>query len=310
MSGERKGGERKGGERKGEERKGGETNASAPPPCYADLGKSARDLFSKGFNYGLYKLEAKTKTKGGAEFNTTTSSNHDTGKFYGTVESKYKWKDYGLVLTEKWNTDNSLGTELTIEDQLLSGLKLSFDTTFAPHTSKKSGKIKTAYKQDYINTNCDIDFDFAGPTINTAAVLGYNGWLGGCQVVYDTSKSKLSQCNFAAGYTVSDLTMHAAVNDGSEFNGSVYQKVNDKLEAGLILNWTSGTNVTKFGVAAKYSVDKDSTFRAKLSNNGQIGLSYQQKIKDGITLNLSSLIEGKTFNQGGHKVGIGIECEA
>jgi len=50
------------------------------------------------------------------------------GKFFGNVETKYKWNDYGLVLTEKWNTDNSLGTELTIEDQLLDGLKLSFDT--------------------------------------------------------------------------------------------------------------------------------------------------------------------------------------
>jgi len=39
-------------------------------------------------------------------------------------------------------------------------------------TSKKSGKIKTSYKQEYVNLNCDVDFDFAGPTIHGAAVLG------------------------------------------------------------------------------------------------------------------------------------------
>jgi len=283
---------------------------SSIPPCYADLGKTARDLFAKGFNYGFYKLEAKTKTRGGAEFNTTTSSNHDSAKFFANVESKYKWNDYGLVLTEKWNTDNNLGTELTIEDQLLDGLKLSFDTSFAPHTGKKSGKIKTAYKRDYINTNCDLDFDFAGPTIHSAAVLGYKGWLGGCQFVFDTSKSKLSQCNFAVGYSTDDFILHTSVNDGSEFIGSVYQKVNDQVDAGLSLQWTSGTNLTRFGVAAKYCVDKDTTFRGKVSNTGQIGLSYQQRIRDGITLTLSSLIEGKTFNQGGHKIGLGIEYDA
>ena len=38
---------------------------------------------------------------------------------------------------------------------------------------KKSGKIKTSYKQEYINLNCDVDFDFAGPTIHGAAVAGY-----------------------------------------------------------------------------------------------------------------------------------------
>ncbi len=37
---------------------------------------------------------------------------------------------------------------------------------------KKSGKIKTGYKQEYINANCDVDFDFGGPTVHSAAVLG------------------------------------------------------------------------------------------------------------------------------------------
>lgn len=37
---------------------------------------------------------------------------------------------------------------------------------------KKSGKIKTAYKMDYVHLNCDLDLDFAGPTIHGAAVLG------------------------------------------------------------------------------------------------------------------------------------------
>jgi hypothetical protein len=41
------------------------------------------------------------------------------------------------------------------------------------HFRKKSGTIKTGYKQDYVNMECDVDFDFAGPTVNGALVLGY-----------------------------------------------------------------------------------------------------------------------------------------
>ena len=37
---------------------------------------------------------------------------------------------------------------------------------------KKDGKIKTGFKNDYVNMNCDVDFDFSGPTVNGAAVLG------------------------------------------------------------------------------------------------------------------------------------------
>jgi len=40
----------------------------------------------------------------------------------------------GITFTEKWNTDNVLATEVTVEDQLLKGLKLSFDTQFVPQT--------------------------------------------------------------------------------------------------------------------------------------------------------------------------------
>jgi len=43
---------------------------------------------------------------------------------------------------------------------------------FILYFSKKSGKVKTGYKMDYLNLNCDCDFDFAGPTINGSAVLG------------------------------------------------------------------------------------------------------------------------------------------
>ena len=40
----------------------------------------------------------------------------------------------GLTFTERWNTDNTLGTEIAIQDQIAKGLKLSFDSTFAPQT--------------------------------------------------------------------------------------------------------------------------------------------------------------------------------
>ena len=40
----------------------------------------------------------------------------------------------GLTITEKWNTENNIETAITIEDQLVKGLKLSFDTQFSPQT--------------------------------------------------------------------------------------------------------------------------------------------------------------------------------
>lgn len=55
------------------------------------------------------------------EFTSSGSANSETSKVSGSLETKYKWVEYGLMFTEKWNTDNTLGTEITLEDQVIFG---------------------------------------------------------------------------------------------------------------------------------------------------------------------------------------------
>ncbi|MGH0180788.1 UNVERIFIED_CONTAM: hypothetical protein FKN15_019056, partial [Acipenser sinensis] len=245
------------------------------------------------------------------EFSTSGSSNTDSGKATGSLETKYKMKELGLTFNQKWNTDNTLSTGVTLEDQLANGLKLTFDTSFVPNTGKKSGKLKTGYKRDYINLGCDVDFDFAGPVIHGAAVVGYEGWLAGYQVAFDTAKSKLAQNNFALGYKAGDFQLHTNVNDGTEFGGSVYQKVNDKLETAVNLAWTAGSNNTRFGIAAKYQLDtwEFSTSGSSNTDSGkatgsletkykmkELGLTFNQKWNTDNTLSTGVTLEDQLAN--------------
>nr|CAD7262637.1 unnamed protein product [Timema shepardi] len=336
------------------------------PPSYPDLGKNARDVFGKGYHFGLLKLDLKTKTKSNVEFSSGGVSNQDSGKVFGSLETKYRVKEYGnnaiiakcnnildqqvkyfkklydgeetdlrqnqlgflqqntnrkettssmyeregLTFSEKWNTDNTLATEIAIQDQIAQGLKLSFDTTFAPQTGSKTGRIKSAFQNESVALNCDVDLNLSGPIVQASAVLGYNGWLAGYQSKFDSQRSKITQNNVALGYSTGDFILHTNVNDGQEFGGSIYQRVSPKLETGIQLAWTAGSNDTRFGIGAKYDLDKDAAVRAKVNNASQIGLGYQQKLREGITLTLSALIDGKNFNQGGHKIGVALELEA
>ncbi|KAH0629772.1 hypothetical protein JD844_012134 [Phrynosoma platyrhinos] len=543
----------------------------AVPPAYADLGKSARDIFTKGYGFGLIKLDLKTKSENGLEFTSSGSANTETSKVTGSLETKYRWTEYGLTFTEKWNTDNTLGTEITLEDQLAHGLKLTFDSSFSPNTGKKNAKVKSGYKREHINLGCDMDFDIAGPSIRGAFVFGYEGWLAGYQMTFETAKSRVTQSNFAVGYKTDEFQLHTNVtilyevavrhsvqtfavvvdhmkiavrrycsydygldflrntrqllldrtsqtlclphppnydamasfkhcvscnsklptsdhhdecifclgeshnptsckmcrkmtpqalknrmvklkvalwekalqadsptsalasvaikkpssdpphrgrsreqskksskmdsvspkglekggkrsskrkhletideapssskkarslspwlsadeeqlepsrsksrsgdlratlmvsrstppagglsaptgpsgskpsspmvcldteNDGTEFGGSIYQKVNDKLETAVNLAWTAGNSNTRFGIAARYQLDPDASFSAKVNNSSLIGLGYTQTLKPGIKLTLSALLDGKNVNAGGHKLGLGLEFEA
>ena len=198
------------------------------PPTYGDLGKSAKDVFGKGYHFSLLKLNVKTKTPTGVEFETGGSSNTESGKVSGSLETKYKCSDYGLTLTEKWSTDNQLATTVELADKPLAGAKLVFDSTFCPQSGAKSGKVKTSYKQDMVTLNADVDLNLGGPTVNASAVVGHQGWLGGYQMAFDTSKSQLTKNNFAIGYSAKDFTLHTNVNDGQ-----VYLILNIDLDPGF-----------------------------------------------------------------------------
>lgn len=79
-------------------------------------------------------------------------------------------------------------------------------------------------------------------------------------------------------------------NDGKDFGGAIYQKVNPKLDTAIDLNWTAGSNETRFGIGCKYDLGSDTSVRAKVNNLSQIGLGYQQKLREG-RIHITSLHE-------------------
>uniref|UniRef100_A0A2K5Q069 Uncharacterized protein n=1 Tax=Cebus imitator TaxID=2715852 RepID=A0A2K5Q069_CEBIM len=252
----------------------------------ANLGKSARDVFTKGYGFGLIKFDLKTKSENGLEFTSLGSANTETTEVTGSLETKYRWTEDSLTFAEEWNTDNTLSTEITVEDQL------------------------TRYRWEHINLGCDVDFNIAGPSIWGAPVLGYQGWLAGYQMNLETAKSQVTQSNFAVGYKTDEFQLHINVNDRTEFGSSIYQKVNKKLEPTVNLARTAGNSNTGFGIAAKYQTDPDACFSAKENNFSLIGLGYTQTLKPGIKLTLSALLDGKNINAGGHKLGLQLEFQA
>jgi len=280
------------------------------PPTYGDLGKSARDIFGKGYHFGSIKLEAKTKTETGLEVTTGGAHALETGKVNGNLETKYKCGDYGLTITEKWSTDNVLNTDISLDDKLAKGLKVGINGSFTPATGKKSAKVSGSYKTDILSVNADSTVDVAGPQVNGSAVLGYKDWLMGYQMAFDTSKTKLTKNNFAVGYVSGDFALHTYANDGAEFGGSLYHKLGSGVETGVDMGWSANSNTTKFALGCKYGLDKNSTIRAKVNNNAFFGIGYQHKLRDGVTMTLSTLIDGKNFNAGGHKVGLALDFSA
>jgi len=281
------------------------------PPSYADLGKACRDIFSKGYHFGLFKLDCKTTTCGGVEISSGGHHTFEEGKVFGNLETKYKWPNYGVTMTEKWNTDNVLVTELTCQDKLAPGVKLAVEGNFAPDSGKKTGKLKSQYKMTNVTVDGVLDGgDEKNMLLNGSMVLGYQGWLGGYQMAFDTNENALKKNNFSAGYCAGDFQLHTSIDNGETFAGSLYQRVSNRLEAGIQLQWTAGgESVTQFGIGARYLLDPCTAIRAKVNNQSQVGLGFEQKIRDGVTMTLSAFVDGKNFKAGGHQIGLALELE-
>ena len=122
------------------------------------------------------------------------------------------------------------------------------------------------------------------------------GWLAGYQTCFDLGKSAITKNNFGLGYSASDFVLHTSVVNGTDFGGSVYQKVSPALETGVSLGWSSASSSTSFGIGAKYVLEDGAAVRAKINNKSEIGLGYQQKLRDGVTVTLSTLVNSGSIN--------------
>uniref|UniRef100_A0A8C7UBI0 Uncharacterized protein n=1 Tax=Oncorhynchus mykiss TaxID=8022 RepID=A0A8C7UBI0_ONCMY len=85
----------------------------------------------------LLKLDVKTKSSNGVEFKPLARPT--------------------LTLAKPNGVNTTLGTEITIEDQATKGPELMFNTQFSQNSGKKSGKVKTAYKCEYVNLGVDLE---------------------------------------------------------------------------------------------------------------------------------------------------------
>lgn len=279
-----------------------------PPPTFADLGKSAKDLFNKGYNHGFLKMDATTKVGDNkeVEFKTSAAHNLASGKLGGALDVKYKIPSYGLTLTEKWNTENQLGTVIEVNEQFGRGLKLTFDSVYAPHAGKRTGKLKFDWSGEVVRITADLGLT-TSPVINTAGVFSRDGWLFGAAASFDTATNKVASTSLAFGHQTCNYALHSFVVNSSDFGASLFHKVSPNVEIGTMLGWKVGSSGVEFGLASKYCPTKNMVLRGKLNNSSQVALAVTHSLAPELKMTLSS--QFNLTSNDNHKFGLGLEYE-
>lgn len=278
------------------------------PPAFNDLGKNAKDLFNKGYTHGFLKFDSTTKANphAGVEFKTNATHNLASQKLNGNIEVKYKIPQHGVILTEKWTTDNTLSTLVEVKDQLAKGLKVTLDTHYAPHTAKRNAVLKTEWSGDLLKVNGDVSLT-GGPVLTLAAVVARQGWLFGAQSKVDLSSNEVKNIHASVGRQTPEYNLHTFCLDGREFGASWYHRVQNNVELGAQVGWLVGDHNTRFGLVSKYKVNPGLVLKSKIDNKSQVAIAATHDLSPAVKLTLSTQFGLVSVPDVHNKFGIGLE---
>lgn len=180
------------------------------PPSYSDLDKQIRNLFKEGYHCGLWKIGCRTTTENGVEFTTSGQLHTDTGKLFGSVETKRTFLDNSLCSVNKWASNRTLYTDITMQDKLIDGLKIGIVSAFKPNNNSVKFKAKMTYGCKHLKLDTESVIAYR-PLLNLAIVFAYEGFYFGRQVAFDTETLTAPINNVALGYITNSFAVHSAV---------------------------------------------------------------------------------------------------
>lgn len=279
------------------------------PPSYTDLGKSARDLFGKGYNNGFLKFDSTTLScdKSEVQFKSSAAHNLTAEKLTGSLEAQYKLPEHGLTLTEKWNTDNVLTTIIETKNQFAKGLTATIEGTYVPQNSKRTALLKTEWANDLLKINANLSL-VGSPILTLSGVAARADWLFGATGKINLAANDLITTGLTIGRVVSDCAITASLIDSKKFGASFFHKVHHNLEFGSQVSWVLGDSGTQFGIATKYVPASDLVLRAKLDNKSNVSVAATHDLSNGIKVTFStqfSLLSGVATTN--NRFGFGIE---
>jgi len=274
---------------------------SAPvPPSYKDLGKATSDLLNKDYPLGVSTLEVKTKTPNNVLFKAGIAKNDEKNVILGDLEGKYIDGKNGVTLTQTWLTNNSLKTQIELENHLARGLKFDIVGLLNPDKGAKSALVTAIYRQPAFHGRALVDA-FNGPTVTADAVVGRDGFLAGVDSTFDAQNQTLKSYSAAFGYSAPEYSVTVkALSALQVFQAGYYHRVNRDVEAGAIATYSvKAPNNVALEVGAKTYLDAAAFLKAKVNNAGLLTLGYTQALRPGVKASFGLQLDTIKFGQKG-----------
>lgn len=277
--------------------------ANGPAP-FSEIGKRARDLLYKDYNFDhKFSLSIPSSTGLGL---TATGLKRD--KFFvGDLNTLYK--SGNVTVDVKVNTDSNVSTKVTLNDVSLShSKKVALSFNIPDH---KSGKLDVQYLHPHAAIDSSIGLNPA-PKLELSAAIGSKDISMGAEVGFDTTSASFSTYNAGIAFNKPDFSATLMLADkGQSLKASYIHYVDrpDGLTVAAELAHKLSSSENRFTFGTSQSIDPKTVLKTRFSDDGKAAFQCQRAWRPNSLITLSAEYDSKKIIGSPTKFGLALSLK-
>ncbi|KAE9601668.1 hypothetical protein Lal_00040578 [Lupinus albus] len=242
--------------------------ANNPAP-FSDIGKRARDLLYKDYNFDQkFTLHIPSSTGLGL---VATGSKKDQF-FVGDINTLYK--SGNTTVDVKVDTYSNVSTKVTVND-IFHSTKAALSFNVPDH---KSGKLDVQYLHPHAAIDSSIGLN-PSPQLELSAAIGSKDLCLGAEVGFNTTSASFTKYNAGIAFNKPDFSAALLLVDRGQALKASYIHYVDRPDG-----FTIATEIThrfssfenRFTIGSSKSIDPHTILKTRFSNDGKAAFQVQR----------------------------------
>uniref|UniRef100_A0A1D1YL14 Mitochondrial outer membrane protein porin 6 n=1 Tax=Anthurium amnicola TaxID=1678845 RepID=A0A1D1YL14_9ARAE len=261
--------------------------AKGGPAPFSEIGKRARDLLTKDYNFDH---KCVLTMSGDAGLGVTATGVKMNQLFIGDISTQYKMRHTSVDV--KVDSNSNISSTVTAYNDV-SGVKAAFSFKIPDH---KSGKLDMQYLRNRAAINSSIGLT-PTPLLEFAATTGSKELNIGAEIGFDTSSASFTKYNAGIGYTKEDFSASLILADKGETLKASYIHVVDPVKgtsvAAEMINRLN-TYENTFTVGSSHALTPFTAVKTRFTNNGKLAVVCSQEWRPNSRLTISAEYDPKS----------------
>ncbi|KAG6739746.1 hypothetical protein POTOM_057361 [Populus tomentosa] len=287
---------------------------SKPAP-FSDIGKRAKDLLTKDYNYDhKFTLSILSSTGMishpnalvyGFTYSLVKAGFTATGLkkdeiFIGDISTLYRSKN--TVVDVKVDTYSIVSTKVTVND-IFPSTKAALSFKIPDH---KSGKLDVQYLHHHAAIDSSIGLN-PNPLLELSAAIGSNNLSVGGEVGFDTASSSFVKCNAGIGLNKPDFSAAVLLTDkGQTLKASYVHSVNPLHSVAAEMTHRLSSLENSFTIGSSHAVDPFTVVKTRFSDNGKAAMLCQHEWRPKSLITFSAEYDPKATHAAAPKFGLAL----